>query len=59
MRTGVMHQIRVHAAFVGLPLRGDHRYGGGRRDGGFFLHHVGLEGAGFATSPVPWPDWAR
>jgi 23S rRNA-/tRNA-specific pseudouridylate synthase len=55
--TGVMHQIRVHAAFVGLPLLGDRLYGGG--PGGFRLHHVGLSGAGFATTPVPAPSWLR
>ena len=43
MQTGVMHQIRVHAAFLGIPLRGDRLYGGGG-DGAFLLHHVGLEG---------------
>ncbi|MEQ1568292.1 MAG: pseudouridine synthase, partial [Myxococcota bacterium] len=36
MSTGVMHQIRVHAAFLGIPLAGDARYGGGA--GGFRLH---------------------
>lgn len=64
MRTGVMHQIRVHAAFVGLPLLGDRAYGGGETPPDapagvtFFLHHVGFEGEGVATSPVPWPSWA-
>lgn len=55
--TGVMHQIRAHAAFVGLPLAGDALYGGGRRPEGFHLHHVGLVGPGVATSPVAWPAW--
>lgn len=61
--TGVMHQIRVHAAFVGLPIAGDARYGGGDAppglpDGAFCLHHVGFEGGGYRTAPVPLPAWA-
>lgn len=61
--TGVMHQIRAHAAFVGLPLLGDRIYGGGPTPAGapeglrYFLHHVGLRGAGLKTDPVPWPEW--
>lgn len=55
--TGVMHQIRVHAAFVGLPLVGDVLYGGPPTgDGRFRLHHVGLEGP-FTTTSVPSPSW--
>lgn len=63
--TGVMHQIRVHAAFLGIPLLGDSLYGGGATPGDapdgltFYLHHVGLSGAGLQTSPVPDPDWAH
>ncbi len=64
--TGVMHQIRVHAAFVGLPLLGDRLYGGGAppqtapEGVQFFLHHEGLVGPGdWSTTPVPLPDWAR
>lgn len=62
MSTGVMHQIRVHAAFVGLVLAGDPVYGGGpppdaAPDGGFCLHHVGFSGR-FRTEPVPLPPWA-
>lgn len=42
--TGVMHQIRAHAASVGLALDGDRLYGG--RDTGtpFALHHCRIEG---------------
>lgn len=64
MRTGVMHQIRVHAAFVGLALAGDRLYGGGDPPeavppgASFCLHHVGFEGAGVRTAPVPLPGWA-
>lgn len=66
MRTGVMHQIRVHAAFAGIPLLGDRRYGGGPTPDDapagleFFLHHIGLRADdGRATDPVPLPDWAQ
>jgi 23S rRNA-/tRNA-specific pseudouridylate synthase len=61
--TGVMHQIRVHAAFLGVPLVGDRLYGGGDLPPGgpagctFWLHHVGLRGDGWATEPVPLPAW--
>jgi 23S rRNA pseudouridine1911/1915/1917 synthase len=48
--TGVMHQIRVHAASVGLPLTGDRIYGGGG-DGRFWLHHRTIDGW-LETSPV-------
>ena len=60
MRTGVMHQIRVHAAFLGIPLLGDRRYGGGAPaddEAGYRLHHVGLRGARIATTPVAPPSW--
>ncbi len=66
MRSGVMHQIRAHAAFVGLPIAGDRLYGGAaaeaaRPPGGptFCLHHAGLQGpGGFRSDPVPMPEWA-
>ncbi len=57
MHTGVMHQIRVHAAFVGLPLVGDRTYGGAPAEH-HLLHHVGLRGPGIASAPVQTPDWA-
>lgn len=40
IRTGVMHQIRVHAAWAGLPLEGDPIYGDGK--GTFSLWHIGI-----------------
>jgi 23S rRNA-/tRNA-specific pseudouridylate synthase len=59
--TGVMHQIRAHAAFVGLPLRGDRHYGGGAAISAsvpFHLHCFELRGPdGFVTDPVPAPPW--
>lgn len=46
MRTGVTHQIRVHGAFVGIPV--------------VELHHVGIIGpCGFKTDDVPAPPWRR
>ncbi len=58
IRTGVTHQIRVHAAFVGMPILGDRIYGGGR-DTRLHLHHVGVEGpGGFRTDAVAAPAWA-
>jgi len=66
MRTGVMHQIRVHAAMVGIALAGDRRYGGGpcpvpRPEGvQFLLHHTGLSSSGFEPAPAPLPSfWPR
>ena len=59
--TGVMHQIRVHAASVGIPLRGDGRYGGGAAaatpEATFLLHHLGLTGPGLAPPEIPVPDF--
>lgn len=61
MRTGVMHQIRLHAAFVGLALRGDRLYGGGPPldDAvAFHLHHVGVrDDDGWTSAPVQRPSW--
>ena len=63
MRTGVMHQVRIHAAFAGIALAGDGRYGGGEapwpHQAGvhFLLHHLGLEAPGLEPAPVPLPTW--
>jgi 23S rRNA pseudouridine1911/1915/1917 synthase len=53
IRTGVMHQIRVHAAAAGLPLCGDPIYGGA--SGSFVLHHVRMLGPGWASPVAPLP----
>lgn len=62
MATGVMHQIRVHAAAVGLPLLGDRLYGGSEDPlggGRFYLHHATVQGWPSGLVPdVPVPqDW--
>ncbi len=66
--TGVMHQIRAHAASVGPALRGDRVYGGGdplcaaQLPGlpvgvGLLLHHARLEGPGLPDLRCPPPAW--
>lgn len=65
LHTGVMHQVRLHAAIVGLALTGDRLYGGrpwpegaGPPEGvDFLLHHVGLEAPGWRTPRVSAPGW--
>jgi len=60
IETGVMHQIRVHAASVGLALAGDRIYGGGAPLPGlapFLLHHLGLRGPWFEPPRCPLPAY--
>ncbi len=47
IRTGVMHQIRAHAASIGLALDGDRLYGGIAAEGGFVLAHAEIRGPGW------------
>lgn len=63
MRSGVMHQIRVHAAFLGIVLLGDHTYGGGPAldlpslpGVPFLLHHHRIAGPGLDLPAAPLPD---
>ncbi len=65
--TGVMHQVRLHAAWSGLPLLGDRLYGGAAIAGApegvrFVLHHRGFEGLvddPVLVDPPTWWDQVR
>ena len=68
MRTGVMHQLRVHLALAGHPLAGDHLYGATSPSpvaaAGFCLHCLSVTlpaaaaGSGL-TLTAPPPAWAE
>ena len=67
--TGRMHQLRVHLAFLGHPILGDVRYGGGLTLGGqpvprLLLHAAALRfphpDGGERRIEAPWPaDFQR
>lgn len=56
IRTGVMHQVRVHATYAGVALDGDAIYAPPeRRDLPFCLHHQGVVAPGWASPEAPLP----
>lgn len=61
MKTGVMHQIRIHAAFAGIGLLGDRLYGGGEAPeyfpSRFALHHYGVQYSEWNVQKIPLPKW--
>lgn len=64
MRSGVMHQIRLHAAFAGIAVLGDRRYGGAPMPEGlappgvdFALHHEGFTGLSPGAPRLEPPSW--
>ena len=66
MRSGIMHQIRVHASFCGLSLDGDSLYGSQKLapiSTGFALHHFGIEHTALPKMdnflPKNWPEWTH
>ena len=63
MHSGVMHQIRCHAGFLGVALLGDRRYGGGHPPdfflGDFALHHIQFDDWPRVALPSWWPQWAK
>ena len=63
MYSGVMHQIRCHAGFLGIALLGDKRYGGGSTPrsftGDFALHHCQIGDWPFVSPPIWWPKWVH
>lgn len=67
MRTGVMHQIRIHAAFAGIGLLGDRLYGGGEAPeyfpSHFALHHYGVQYSKWNVQKISlpkwWPKWTK
>ena len=61
MSTGVMHQIRIHAAFAGIALAGDRLYGGGEALDNwkvpFALHHCLMTCKQLPRVLAPLPEY--
>lgn len=61
MQTGVMHQVRVHASFAGVPLAGDKKYGGrvapSLFKSEFALHHMGMASDMISPQRILRPSW--
>ena len=53
LETGKTHQIRAQSAIHGHPLLGDTKYGGKRKEGGYFLHAIRLELLGLDLTGLP------
>jgi RluA family pseudouridine synthase len=58
IRTGRTHQIRIHLASIGHPIRGDRRYGGSAAPR-LMLHAWKLEHPDIGTLEAPLPDGFR
>lgn len=57
IRTGVTHQVRIHALHAGVPLDGDPIYGL-PGTGPFCLHHLQVIAPGWRSPRVPVPgEW--
>ncbi|MCP5178279.1 MAG: RNA pseudouridine synthase [Pseudomonadales bacterium] len=60
-RTGRTHQLRVHLAWIGYPIMGDHLYGNPsdprQQADRLYLHchRLVVPGIGGFTARVPWP----
>ena len=57
IRTGVMHQVRVHALHAGIPLVADPLYSGpDGPDTGYCLHALRVEAPGWSSPEAPLPS---
>lgn len=59
MKSGIMHQIRAHASFCGIPLDGDTLYGSQKASPlktGFALHHRGITHRQLPKIELPPPS---